>query len=191
MDVLPSYIAVLSSDGRPCQPARQLKRHAGAAWSEAEWDRIIVENVHLLADCLREAHVIADDATLRVLGTQIDNIDVVFAEIGDTPAQELRKLVLFEDKLLRNSEAKRQVLAQILDYAHVVQDDWPTANLVDKMPEQAQWVQDNAAELKRTCSKGEFLLIVAGDGIDDRMERLARRFAGQDDPLTLSELALV
>ena len=103
---------------------------------------------------------------------------------------ELIRLVLIEDKLLRSSEAKRQVLAQILDYARVVQEDWPTANLEDKLRD-TKWVHKNTDALKRISRNGELLLLVMGDGIDERLERLARRFAGQDDPLSRSELALV
>jgi hypothetical protein len=39
--------------------------------------------------------------------------------------------------------------------------------------------------------RGDYLLVIAGDGIDEGMEKLARRFADRDDPLSLSELALV
>src|SRR5438128_7871891 len=55
----------------------------------------------------------------RYLGSQISGIDVLFAEVDASGA--FRRFVLVEDKLLRNPEAKRTVLAQILDYAHKVQ----------------------------------------------------------------------
>jgi hypothetical protein len=91
-----------------------------------------VENAELLAGSLRQAQVIAEDATLKVLGTQVDNIDVVRAEVAQGGKNDIRRLVLLEDKLLSNPQARRHVLAQILDYARTVQEDWPTANLLDK-----------------------------------------------------------
>src|SRR5438552_839649 len=111
MDVLPPFIELLETTGRRCNPRKVLHRKV-SDWSETNWDEIIVENVELLAACFQQARVIAEDSTLRVLGTQVDNIDVVFAEVSNTENQELRRLVLIEDKLLRNFEAKRQVLAQ-------------------------------------------------------------------------------
>jgi hypothetical protein len=46
-------------------------------------------------------------------------------------------------------------------------------------------------KLRQRCRRGDFLLIIAGDRIDDGLTKLARRFAGKDDPLSLTELALV
>jgi hypothetical protein len=189
MDVLPRYIGVIELTGQKCTRQRRLERVAPPNWPEKQWDEVIVDNVDLLADALREAEVIGEDSTLRVLGIQVDNIDIVLAEVvADT--DELIRVVLLEDKLLRNPQAKRQVLAQILDYARIVQEDWPTANLEDKLKD-AEWVHKNTDALKRHARNGEILLLVIGDGIDERLERLASRFAGQDDPLSRSELALV
>ncbi|WP_434043931.1 MULTISPECIES: hypothetical protein [Sorangium] len=191
MDVLPTFIEVLDAAARPFEPRRRLRRVEPGGRSEAEWDRILTENVDVLADALREAEVIAEDSTLMHLGGQVDNIDLVLAEVSTDPNRELRRLVLVEDKLLRNPEARRQVLAQILDYSRTVQEEWPRASLAEKLREHAQWVKDNEEELRQLCRRGDFLLIIAGDGIDDGLMKLARRFAGKDDPLSLTELALV
>lgn len=191
MDVLPTYIEVLGPTGRPYEPRRRLSRLAAAGRSESDWDRIIIENVDLLADALREAELLAADSTLLYLGSQIDNIDVVLAEVSADEARDLRRLVLVEDKLLRNPEATRQVLAQILDYAQHAQEDWPRTNFTEKFPGHEQWASENLDELRRTCRRGDFLLVIAGDGIADGLVKLARRFAGKDDPLSLTELALV
>jgi hypothetical protein len=121
MDVLPSFIEILDAAARPFEPRRRLRRVEPCGRSEADWDRILTENVDLLADALREAEMIAEDSALMFLGAQVDNIDLVFAEVRNDN-RELRRLVLLEDKLLKNPEARRQVLAQILDYARVVQE---------------------------------------------------------------------
>lgn len=193
MDVLPSFIEVLSAADRAFVPRRRLQRVATGGRSEADWDKIIAENVELLADALRQAEMIGEDATLICLGAQIDNIDLVFAEVGDE-RHELRRLVLLENKLLRNHQARREVLAQILDYAETAREEWPSAkltHLVEKLKGPAQWVENNEEELRQSCLRGDFLLIIAGDGIDAGLAKLARRFAGKDDPLSLTELALV
>lgn len=53
------------------------------------------------------------------------------------------------------------------------------------------WIEANREALLDTCRRADFILVIAGDGIDPTLERLARRFAGQDHPLNLSELVLV
>lgn len=193
MDVLPSFIEVLDASARPFEPRRRLRRVEPGGRSEADWDRILTENVDVLADALREAEMIAEDSALMFLGAQVDNIDLVFAEVR-SDNRELRRLVLLEDKLLKNPEARRQVLAQILDYARVVQEHWASARLTeleDKLRGHAQWVRENEETLRQSCRHADFLLVIAGDGIDDGLAKLARRFAGKDDPLSLTELALV
>lgn len=190
MDVLPRFIEVLDAACRPFEPRRRLHRVEPGGRSEAEWDRILIENVDLLADALREAEMIAEDSILMHLGAQVDNIDLVFAEVR-SGSKELRRLVLVEDKLLQNPQARRHVLAQILDYARIVQEEWPRANLAEKLHEHIQWVNQNEEELRQSCRRGDFLLVVTGDGIDDGVVKLARRFAGKDNPLSLTELALV
>lgn len=107
------------------------------------------------------------------------------------PNRELHRLILLEDKLLRNPEARRKVHAQILDHARIVQEDWPRADLAEKLRAHAQWVKDNEEELRQRCRRGDFLLVIAGDGIDNGLMKLARRFAGKDDPLSLTELMLM
>ncbi len=193
MDVMPSFLEVIDQAGR--RVSRRLERVRQTSWSETDWDRIIVENTDLLASALRTAGAIAANSELRLLGTQIDNIDVVLAEVSRDPDHsEVRRLVLVEDKLLRNSEARRSVLGQIVDYSRVAQDDWPSANLAEKFgstPADRQWVQARDEQFRQIARTGDFLLIIMGDGIDDGMARLARRFAGHDNPLTLAELALV
>ncbi|WP_438040202.1 hypothetical protein [Sorangium sp. So ce128] len=193
MDVLPSFIEILDAAARPFEPRRRLRRVDPGGRSEAEWDRILIENVDLLADALREAEMIAEDSALMFLGAQVDNIDLVFAEVRSDNG-ELRRLVLLEDKLLKNPEARRQVLAQILDYARVVQQSWASARLPEleyKLRGHAQWVRENEEALRQSCRHADFLLVIAGDGIDEGLAKLAPRFAGRDDPLSLTELALV
>lgn len=189
MDVLPTFIEILDAAARPFEPRRRLQRVEPGGRSEAEWDRILTENLDLLADALRAAEMIAEDSTLLFLGAQVDNIDLVFAEVR-SDNQDLRRLVLLENKLLKNPEARRQVLAQILDYARVVPEQWASAKLPEienKLRRHAQWVRDNEEALRQSCRHADFLLIIAGDGINDGLAKLAPRFARRDDPLNLTE----
>lgn len=190
MDVLPPFLEVLDADGATFTPPRRLERVRRNEWSEGKWDDIIVKNVDLLAGCLVQAGVLDVGSRLKVLGTQLDNVDVVFAEVSAGEGEEFRRLVLLEDKLLRNSEARRQVLAQILDYAQRAQEDWPQSDLRSKFKGHDEWLSRHRSEILRSCRRGDFLLVIAGDGIDDGLERLTRRFR-DSDPLNASELALV
>jgi hypothetical protein len=104
MDVLPSFIEILDAVARPFEPRRRLRRVQPGGRSEAEWDRILTDTVDVLADALLEAEVIAEDSTLMHLGAQVDNIDLVLAEVSTDPNRELRRLVLVEASSITASE---------------------------------------------------------------------------------------
>ena len=145
---------------------------------------------------MRSGRVIAPDSKLKLLGRQVDNIDVLLAEVKDDAAGRgsiLCRLVLLEDKLLRNPEARRVVLAQILQYAQTVQEGWSInpGVLAAKLPPHRAWVEANFEMLQYTLRREDILLIIAGDGVDPGLQKLAHRFAAQDNPLILMELALV
>lgn len=207
MTLLPDSLTVLTSAGEPAsvEPFRRVDPLSpeGRRLSEADWDRIICANVAALADALRAAGIIPETSTLRVLGQQVDAVDVLLAEVpvgedGDAGGEGTvsrvppRRLVLLEDKLLRNPQAKREVLAQILDYAERAQSDWTVDALCRQVdPEVASWMRLHEARLKVMLAQREFLLVIAGDDIDADLLRLARRFATGGDPLSLAELCLV
>lgn len=200
MDVLPKKLVVLAADGRPMNPPRSWARvdprsTEARRFAEADWDRIVCDHVDVLADALREAEIIAPDSTLKLLGVQVDHIDVLLAEVKNDAEgrHDLRRLVLLEDKLLRNPEARRAVLAQLLEYAQTVQEGWSInpAVLADKLPGHRVWLDANVDTLQYTLRRADILLIIAGDGVDAGLQKLARRFAAQDNPLNLMELALI
>jgi len=123
-----------------------------------------------------------------VLGRQVAGIDVLFAEVG--PTGSLRELVLVEDKLLRNPEAKRAVLAQILDYAHRVQYELSVDDPAGEVLDDAG-VAENQDEIESSLRAGECLLLICGDEVHPRMARLAERFAKDANPLSRYTLAVV
>lgn len=205
MKFLPSHFVALDRDGKPLL-GRSFNRinatsPAGRLLDEEDWDGIICANVEALAEALRAADVLPLDSTLRVLGQQVDCVDVLFAEVPISEGEpgegvdlgEPRRLVILEDKLVRNPEAKRQVLAQALDYAQRAQHEWTTEYLcsVKKLARHAAWLRQHASRLDVLLQEGDLLVVIAGDDIDDDLLRLAKRFAGSNDPLSLNELCLV
>jgi hypothetical protein len=203
MSLLPDYLVALGPDGAPLRESRFQRIHPRSEEArqlyEADWNEIICANTESIADAMRAGGVIQEDSTLRLLGRQIENVDVLFMEVparedgSDTglPDVEPRRLVLLEDKLLRNRQAKREVLAQLYDYA---QRDW-TTELLCRAPTISQplipWLKRYARTIDAMLAQQEFLLVIAGDDIDDNLLRLARRFARAADPLSLAELCLI
>lgn len=80
--------------------------------NERDYDQLVIRHKDVIADTLRTAGLIQRDSDLRVLGPQVEGIDVLFAEVRQGGDEEFRRLVIVEDKLLKNPEARRQVLAQ-------------------------------------------------------------------------------
>lgn len=206
MSLLPEQLTTLDATGRPLPPERWFKkvepRAEGLARVEDDWDEIICANEEALADALRAAGMIAWDSTLRVVGRQLWNIDVMFVEVPIPPAGapsdalgEPRRLILLEDKLIRNPEAKRQVLAQVVDYARWIQDEEMMAEHLASLPGLAvspKWLRDRASSINVMLATGDMLLVIAGDDIDDDLLSLARRFAsGGLSPVSRNELCLV
>lgn len=203
MKFLPSSLIAVDASVKPLPEERSFCRMSTTSPEnlnrrEEHWDAIICANVEGLSEALRAADVLPEDSSLVVLGRQIDNVDVLLAEVarysvGADEQPEIRRLVLLEDKLVRNPEAKRQVLAQVLDYAERAQQVWTTKVLCSnpRLARHAAWLGRNAQRLDVSLAEGDLLVVIAGDDIDDDLLRLARRFAGADNPLSLTELCLV
>src|SRR5947208_4672584 len=91
MGVLPATLVAVDDRGKPLPRDQWFTRvdarsPDGRELSEADWDRIICANVSALDEALRAAEVLPADSTLRVLGCQIDDVDVLLAEV---PVPEL------------------------------------------------------------------------------------------------------
>ena len=140
----------------------------------------------------------------RELQTAAGPIDLAYVN-------ETGRLTLVECKLWKNPEARRKVVAQILDYAKEIQR-WSYEELDEAVrgARRAQGVSGGLFDLVRDKNKrideaafvddvtrhladGRFLLLVVGDGIREGVERIAeylRRFAGIQFTLGLVELAI-
>lgn len=143
-------------------------------------------------EALPIAEIDASYAGLIPLCMEMDTpagpVDVLYA----TPTG---RLALLETKLWRNSEARRKVIAQLLDYATQIAR-WDYSRLESAVrqarqklhPEQpfealGAWVTERASDLSeqrfndaisKTLSKGDFLLIIAGDGIREGAGAIAQ-----------------
>ena len=110
-------------------------------------------------------------------------------------------LIVVETKLWRNHQARREVVAQILEYAQDVKN-WDYEK-VEKLwwerhgkgktlhaavapdMDEAEWIDRVSDQI----SAGEIVLLIVGDGIDSRAENLAETVAGRPD--MMFRLALV
>lgn len=118
----------------------------------------------------------------RELNTTAGQIDVLYV----TPEG---KLVVLEAKLWRNPEARRKVVAQILDYAKEL-NKWGYEDLQREVS-RTTGIKGNALyeiikkrfpdtneadfvdEVSRSLKKGEFLLMIVGDGITEGTRNIA------------------
>ena len=137
----------------------------------------------------------------KELGTPVGYIDALYVNPKG-------RLVLTEFKLWRNSQARREVIGQILDYANALAS-WGyedlqrqvsmaskgTETLYDLVSErcpglnEAEVVDNVARHLKR----GEFLLLIVGDGIRENVANIVefvQRHSGLHFNLALVEAAL-
>jgi len=172
MSALPSWIVDLNSQTR-----LQRKSFSEAGLNESHLDKLVIDQRELLADVLIENDLIDEGAHLLYIGRKFHDIDILFAEVDEE--DEPLRLVLVEDKLLKNPEAKRSVIGQIVEYAARFQGSVRARDLAARYPEHRPWVERNAELLDRQVELGDFLLVVCGDSIHsnvaDIVTRLTRR----------------
>jgi hypothetical protein len=157
--------------------------------AEKDFDRLFFETLDVLTELLRESRDIAADSRLKPLsepGKQVARIDLLLAEVG--PQDDFRRLVLVEDKLLKNNQSRREVLAQLLDYAHAVQAGLDLDELSASVSE---WVDDYREDIERAERAGDYLLIICGDGIHDDLQSLVRSYVSRLNPANQSDLILI
>jgi hypothetical protein len=138
----------------------------------------------------------------RELGTPAGPIDILFVNSEGL-------LTLIECKLWNNPEARRTVLAQILDYAKEL-SSWSYDELERAIKRSRKGNADSLYQLvanerdeldertfidnvKRNLRRGRFLLLIVGGGIREGVERLAdflQRHAHLNFTLALVEIAI-
>lgn len=120
----------------------------------------------------------------RELRTEAGPLDIAFISPGG-------RLTLVECKLWRNPEARRKVVAQVLDYARAI-SRWSYSDLQRQVSvatgkkgnvpfELAQSLNSTLVEhhfadtVVRTMRSGRFLLLIAGDGVREDVGALAEK----------------
>jgi len=116
------------------------------------------------------------------------------------------RLVLVECKLWRNPQARREVVAQVLEYAALLRR-WSYADLTARLKTQLKWSGANPLyehvrpsialneaafvdAVSRSLKAGDFDLIIAGDGIRSDLEAIAGHLDGSAARLALVEFQL-
>jgi hypothetical protein len=105
------------------------------------------------------------------------------------------RLMLIECKLWRNPQARREVVAQILEYAALIKG-WSYGDLTARLKQQRKWqganpIYDHAVKtwpdldearfvdaVSRSLASGDVHLVIAGDGIRSDVEALASHING-------------
>lgn len=138
----------------------------------------------------------------RELSTPAGYVDAVFVN-------SLGRLTLAEFKLWRNPQARREVIGQILDYAKEFAS-WSYEDLQREVSRALgrkgnvlyELVRSKSADLQeaefvdnvsRHLARGEFLLLIVGDGIREGVENIVefvQRYSGLHFTLALVEAAL-
>jgi hypothetical protein len=116
------------------------------------------------------------------------------------------RLVLVECKLWRNPEARREVIAQLFEYASLL-SEWTYSDLEARLKKARGLTGENPIfaavkavhpelnegafvdSVNRSLERGDFLCAIAGDGIRSDLQSLRRLLASQGG--VLSQLALV
>jgi hypothetical protein len=166
-------------------------------FDEAWFQRLLFEHPSLLPIEAIEGVFAPLIPLAREVGTDAGPIDVVYVSPEGY-------LTLVETKLFRNPEARREVVAQIIDYATAM-SRWTYSQLRDAVKKAGGSGDDPviaAAEkhpdfdkasfidtVSRNLREGRFLLLIVGDGIQEGVEALAETLARS--PRLRFELALV
>jgi len=130
---------------------------------QEDWFRdAIYANPELVIDPCRQGGIVPDDEQWVPWATEFS--------VGAGPVDVLLlassgRVAIVETKLSYNAQGRREVVAQILDYALALQETedlppWPAGLIVHE------------ADVREHIARGELVLIIAGDELDPRALRL-------------------
>src|SRR5690349_11386225 len=129
-------------------------------------DAIFDDPELVIGPCREAGRTTADESWLpwsKEFDLDAGRIDVLLISSHGRPA-------IIETKLSYNPQKRREVVAQVLDYAVSLQEV-PRSEL-PKLP--GSDLAPDPADLDDCLAKGRFLLIVAGDMLDPRALRLSQ-----------------
>lgn len=193
---------------RPDQPAERLQRipltssSADDSYDEAWLEDLLFQHPEALPIAEIDSAYTGPIPVCTQLSTRVGPLDVLYV----TPEG---RLVIVEAKLWRNPEARRKVIAQILDYAAELArwtyDDLQreVAKRTGRGPDSLFAIASAGApgideagfsdNVARSLREGRFLLLVCGDGIREDLVGIAGfldRYTTLDLTLGLVELAI-
>lgn len=167
MKAIGSTLFLAQRLGQPLSTALYNREIAAAVGLPESWFRdAIYANPELIVEPCREAGRVAADETWLPWATEWS--------VGSGPMDVLLlssfgRIGIVETKLSYNRERRREVVAQVLDYALALQEtsveDLPELPKVDGGP--------TREDVEETLSRGRFLLVIAGDRLDPRALRLS------------------
>jgi hypothetical protein len=137
---------------------------------QESWYRdTIAASPNIIIDLCRQAGLVASDEEWLCwkteASTDVGPIDVLLVSSRG-------RVCIVETKLASNPEKRREVIAQILDYAIALQgaslEDLPALPVIDGKPFTTE------SYVRESLMTGEFLLVVAGDELDPRAIRLSK-----------------
>jgi hypothetical protein len=178
---------------------------------EKDFDILLMHRPDVLGTLLAERGLINDPYDLIALGSEVRlstrtgtplRIDVL---MGEYTGNRLVRLVIVENKLLSNPQARREVVAQGYEYSLALSTDIEAATLREAIHKSREsWTGSaldasataivqgiSEVDLQSVIDSGSVLLVIAGDDIHRDAERLARAFDRQVNPTSDIELALV
>jgi hypothetical protein len=143
-------------------------------FKEGWLQQAISENPELVLAPCRAAGLIDDEEQWAFWGREVHvepagDIDVLLVS-------EEGRLAIVETKLSYNREARREVVAQVLEYAiHL------PSRSVSNLPEipKVGGSRPGVAEVERRLQEGDYLLIIAGDQLDPRAIKLGEVVLGK------------
>ena len=204
-DVYGSLIRLDTSEGRSEEVLRRIPLGTTAArggMDEASLRDLLFEFPGALPVESIDASYARPVAVCRELSTPAGYVDAVYVN-------PLGRLILAEYKLWRNPQARREVIGQILDYAKEFAS-WTYEDLQREVSRSLGRKGNVLYELARTqapdlreadfvdnvsrhLERGEFLLLIVGDGIREGVENIVdfvQRYSGLHFNLALVEAAL-
>lgn len=193
MGFIPRHLVELGTE-------RRFALVESGGFKEKVYDELVARNPDLLGELLFKAGALEEGGRLKLLGrevqTAVGRIDVLLAEVSPSE-EEFRRLVLVENKLQSNPEAKRSVVGQILEYAGALKDKAVefAELLVDdaEVENERKWLETHQEAIIHSLLSNDYVLVVSGDDIHANLQRLVRNFARQAarDPLIVADLCLV
>ncbi|MGO8816579.1 MAG: hypothetical protein ACLQVG_18235 [Terriglobia bacterium] len=152
-----------------------------AGFKEKWLQRAIAENIELVLGPCRSGRLIPRDERWRYWGSEVSLKEAGGISIDVLILSSSGRIGIVETKLEYNPEARREVVAQVLEYAihfrGVIVEEL-TAQLPIPLGDDGLVFAD-PGEIQAKIEGGDYLLIIAGDQLDPRAVRLSSEVLGR------------